>query len=128
MGQGHEKEVWRTGDPLLVEGDDLVDDLDRGAALALRLADLLRVAALVGAEEQNVQHGCCVSDEDGKHSFGVSCHEEDKVERRRRARASARGEEGTASAAYAEKKVDPSLSFSRLPFSLCYCALLTALC
>ena len=130
MGQGHEEEVWRTGDPLLVEGDDLVDDLDRGAALALRLADLLRVAALVGAEEQNVQHGCCVSDEEwrgywGELSRGGHGTEKASVsasERDRRA--------GDCLRRLCRKKVDLLSRSLAYPFlyatALCYSSLLTA--
>ena len=42
--------------PLVVEGDDLVDELDGGGAVALRPADQLRVAALLRAEEVDVEH------------------------------------------------------------------------
>jgi hypothetical protein len=42
--------------PCLVEGDDLVDELDGRESAALGLADDVRVAALVGAEEVDVEH------------------------------------------------------------------------
>jgi hypothetical protein len=46
-----------TGSPCLVEIDDLVDKLDFGEALANRLPNQIRIAALVRAEEVDVEHG-----------------------------------------------------------------------
>lgn len=43
---------------VLKHGNDLVDDLDRGVTLALRLPDLLRVAATLLYEILNVEHVC----------------------------------------------------------------------
>jgi hypothetical protein len=42
--------------PRLVEDDDLVDELDGREAAALRVADELGVAALLLAEEVDVEH------------------------------------------------------------------------
>jgi hypothetical protein len=46
-----------TGSPCLVEIDDLVNKLDLGEALAERLPNQIRIAALVRAEEVDVEHG-----------------------------------------------------------------------
>jgi hypothetical protein len=54
--QGSEERVRFTFAPCFVEGDDLVDELDRSGAPALGLADEVRVSALVGAEEVDVEH------------------------------------------------------------------------
>jgi hypothetical protein len=42
--------------PCLVEGDDLVDELDGGKPTVLGLANKVQVAALVGAEQVDVEH------------------------------------------------------------------------
>jgi hypothetical protein len=56
LGEGRGGRGGLTLAPGLVEGDDLVDELDGLAAFALRFADELGVAAPVRAEEVDVQH------------------------------------------------------------------------
>lgn len=55
--QGVATATARTRAPLGVDLDDLVNEGDIGVAAALRFADEVRVATLVGAEEHDVEHG-----------------------------------------------------------------------